>query len=149
MTRPMLLCFDGSEAASQAIRIAAGVLSGREAIVLSVAVPAADEFPLNPVGDIVGKLTRLYREWDEYAAEVATSQAHGGAELAAGAGLEAQALTATGKPAPTILRVAEEHDAAVIVLGSRRHGPLMGYLGSVAARVAREAQRPVLVIPGA
>jgi nucleotide-binding universal stress UspA family protein len=148
VTRPVLFCFDGSDGATQAVRSAASLLSSREAIVLSVAVPADDEFPFNPVGEIVGKLTRLYREWDEYAAEVAVSQAQSGAEIATEAGLIAQPLMATGKPAPTILRVADERDAAVIVLGARRHGPITGAVGSVAGRVAREARRPVLVVAG-
>jgi nucleotide-binding universal stress UspA family protein len=146
---PVLLCFDGSEGATEAIRSAAGILRGRDAVVLSVAVPAEEEFPFRPVGEIVGKLTRLYREWDEYAEELATSQARRGSELANQAGVTARPLTATGKPAPTILRVAQEQHAAVIVLGSHRWGPISGMLGSVAARVVRESRRPVLIVPGA
>jgi nucleotide-binding universal stress UspA family protein len=144
---PVLLCFDGSEGATRAIRTAAQILSGREALVLSVAVLAQDEFPHNPMGEIVGKLSRLYRQWDEYAAEVAASHAARGAEIATEKGLTARALTATGKPAATILRVASEHRAEVIVLGAQRRGWLSGALGSVSERVAREAGRPVLVIP--
>jgi nucleotide-binding universal stress UspA family protein len=34
------------------------------------------------------------------------------------------------------------------VIGSRRYGPITDLLGTVASRVAREAKRPVLVVPG-
>ncbi|HEV2982434.1 MAG TPA: universal stress protein [Solirubrobacteraceae bacterium] len=149
MTQPVLFCFDGSDGAANAIRSAASLLSSSEAIVLSVAVPADGEFPFNPMGEIVGKLTKLYREWGEYAAELAVTQAQRGAQLATEAGItEARPLTATGKPAPTILRVADENDAAIIVMGSRRYGPITNLLGTVASRVAHEAKRPVLVVPG-
>ncbi|HVC85659.1 MAG TPA: hypothetical protein VNC12_10450 [Solirubrobacteraceae bacterium] len=39
MSGPLLLCFDGSETAAQAIRHAAALLPGREAVVLTVAIP--------------------------------------------------------------------------------------------------------------
>jgi nucleotide-binding universal stress UspA family protein len=149
VTQPVLFCFDGSDGAADAIRDAASLLNSGDAIVLSVAVPAEEEFPFNPIGEIVGKLTKLYREWGEYAAELAVIQAQRGVQLAIEAGFaEARPLTATGKPAPTILRVADENDASVIVIGSRRYGPLTGLLGTVAAHVARESKRPVLIVPG-
>jgi nucleotide-binding universal stress UspA family protein len=144
-TRPALLCFDGSPEAAEAIRAAGTLLPGRESLVLAVAVPAADEFPLDPIGDLVGRLSSLYADWDEIAAEVAEGHARNGCELAAGAGLPARPLTAAGKPAPTILRVAEEHDVAVIVLGGRAHGGLLR--GGLAARLVGQSSRPVLVIP--
>jgi nucleotide-binding universal stress UspA family protein len=147
MSQPVLFCFDGSDGATRAIGTAAPMLTEREAIVLSVAVPAAEEFPFTPMGEIVGRLTKLYREWDEYSAELATKQANKGAEIATRAGFEARALTSTGKPASAILRVADEQDVAMIVLGARRQGRLPGGLGSVSGRVARDAERPVLVIP--
>jgi nucleotide-binding universal stress UspA family protein len=149
VSQPVLFCFDGSDGAADAIRSAGGLLGAREAIVLSVAVPAEEEFASNPMGELVGRLSRLYREWGEYAAELATTQAQHGVQLAGEAGFaEARPLTATGKPASTIVRVADEQDAAVIVIGSQRYGAIAGVLGSVAARVAREAKRPVLVVPG-
>jgi nucleotide-binding universal stress UspA family protein len=56
-------------------------------------------------------------------------------------------VTAVGKAAATILRVAEEHDVALIVLSAGRHTALGGLLGSVATRVVHHAKRPVLVVP--
>lgn len=143
MAGPVLLCFDGSEHAAQAIRAAGALFPGRDALVLSVAIPAKDELPLDPVSDLIGRLSRLYREWDEMAADLATRQAQHGCELAAEAGLHARPLTATGKAAPTILRAGDEHDAELIVLGAGNYKTL----GRVAARVLHSAQRPVLVSP--
>jgi nucleotide-binding universal stress UspA family protein len=147
LTGPVLVCFDGSKEAGAAIRRAAGLFPGREAIVLSVAVPARDELPLDPISDLVGRLSGLYRDWDEVCAELAERHALSGCQLATEAGLNARPLTAVGKPAPTILRVADERDAAVIVLGASTHARLGGLLGSVAARVAHHSKRPVLVVP--
>jgi nucleotide-binding universal stress UspA family protein len=61
--------------------------------------------------------------------------------------LHARPRTAVGKPATMILRAADEYDVTVIVLGVGRQGVLGGLLGSVAARVVHQAERPVLVIP--
>jgi nucleotide-binding universal stress UspA family protein len=143
----VLACFDGSDEAAEAIRRAGGLLPGHEALVLSVATPAKDELSLDPISDLVGRFSGLYRDWDEAAAELAERHAHRGCELAGQAGLRALPLTATGKPAPTILRIADEHDVALIVLGGRAHTALGALLGSVATRVVHESKRPVLVVP--
>ena len=147
MAHPALLCFDGSDHAAEAIRRAGALLAGHDALVLSVATPAKDELSLDPVSDLVGRLSGVYRDWDEAVAELADRQARRGCELAAEAGIHAVPLTAFGKPAATILRVADEHDAAVIVLGAGNRSTLGGVLGSVVARVVHDTNRPVLVIP--
>jgi nucleotide-binding universal stress UspA family protein len=146
MSAPLLLCFDGSEEAATAVERAGALLAGREVLVLTVATPAADGFPLDPLDDLVGKLSRVYEEWDEICVELAERHAREGCQLAGRVGLAARPLTALGKPVPTILRIADEHDVAVIVLGAHR-GALGGLLGSVAAGVVHRARRPVLVIP--
>jgi nucleotide-binding universal stress UspA family protein len=143
----VLLCFDGSPEAEAAIRAAGALLAGREAIVLAVAIPAADELPLDPASDLVGRISGLYRDWNEIAIELAERHARSGCEIATSAGFAARPLTASGRPAATILRVADEIGAAAIVLGAGRHAALAGLLGSVSARVVQQARRPVLVIP--
>ena len=148
MTREVLLCFDGSPQAAHAIRAAGNLLAVRDALVLSVAVPAEDSFALDPLGDLVGRVTRIYRDLDEIGTRLAVEQARRGCKLADAAGLNARPITHIGKPAQTILDVADAHEAAVIVLGSRRHPGLGGILGSVAARVSQAATRPVLIFPG-
>lgn len=148
MSAPILICFDGSQGAEAAIPAAASLLREREALVLSVAIPAKDEVHFNPAGALVGRLSKLYREWDEYVRELAEQQARAGCELAAGAGMQARPLTGFGKPAEEIVRVADEHAAAAIVLGARRHTVVGGVLGSVSARVVTQSGCPVLVIGG-
>jgi nucleotide-binding universal stress UspA family protein len=146
MGGPLLLCFDGSEEAAGAIREAGRLMTGREAIVLCVAIPARYQLGINPAGSVVAQLGGLYADWDEVTREVAEREVARGCEIAAELGMSAKPLVAVGKPAQTILRVADEHDAAAIVLGAGHRGPLHGLLGSVSARVTHEATRPVLVV---
>jgi nucleotide-binding universal stress UspA family protein len=146
--REVLLCFDGSPQAAHAIRAAGQLLAVRDALVLSVAVPAKDSFTLDPVGDLVGRVTRIYRDLDEIGTRLAVERAQRGCELADAAGLNARPITDVGKPAQAILDVADAHEVSVIVLGSRRHLGLGGILGSVAARVSQATTRPVLIFPG-
>lgn len=53
----------------------------------------------------------------------------------------------TGYPADEILRVAEEHDCDLIVMGSRGMGAMKSFLlGSVSDQVVHRAHCPVLII---
>ncbi len=55
-----------------------------------------------------------------------------------------------GKPAAVILDAAKRHDVDLIVLGTHGRGGLEHlFLGSVAARVVRKAQCPVLTVRNA
>ena len=85
---------------------------------------------------------------DEIGAQLANRHANEGAAVARRAGFEAEALTAQGKPWVQILRVAEDHNVAAIVLGGGGLARLSSIvLGSVSARVLHNCPRPVLVIP--
>ncbi len=146
--RPALLCFDGSQDATKAILTAGALLGKRTAIVLSVWEPAASLMPLNPMGDAVGRVTGIYEEMDEIGGHLAGRQAQDGVGIAHRAGFRAHGLTAEGKPWVEILRVAEDRDVAVIVLGARGLTRLSSIaVGSVSARVLHHSRRPVLVIP--
>lgn len=69
-------------------------------------------------------------------------------ETAESAAVHAEATVRVGFPAYEICRVAEEHDARLIVIGSRGgSGMRRLVVGSVSAGVLRHAQRPVLVVP--
>jgi nucleotide-binding universal stress UspA family protein len=147
--KPVLVCFDGSEDAAAAIRYAGELFPGRDARGLSVAPLAKDEVSLDPLSDLVGRFSGLYADSDEAVAELAERQGRRGYELATEAGLLARPLAASGKPAPTIVRTADEHDACAIVLGSGAHTRLGSPFGSVVARVVHGANRPVFVVPAA
>ena len=54
----------------------------------------------------------------------------------------------TGNEATEILKFADEHPGALIVLGARGVGALLGIFGgSIADKVTRHAKAPVLVVP--
>ncbi|MEA2266523.1 MAG: hypothetical protein QOE27_2106 [Solirubrobacteraceae bacterium] len=145
----VLLCYDGSGEAEAAIRRAAELLAGREALVLVVWTPAVDLRSLDPVSDAVGRASGLYEDWDRIARDVAARHAEAGCAIAVAAGFRARPLTASGKPGPAILRAGDEHDAGVIVLGAGGPAGGIGGLigGGVGARVAQRARRPVLIVP--
>jgi nucleotide-binding universal stress UspA family protein len=68
----------------------------------------------------------------------------------ASAGITAHSVlahTIYGHAAREIINLATEHDAGVIVMGSRGHGELAGLLlGSTAHKVIHLADRPVVVV---
>jgi nucleotide-binding universal stress UspA family protein len=72
-----------------------------------------------------------------------------GAELARSSGFDAEARAALGAPTwETVVDVADELDAAVIVIGSRGlKGAREALVGSLSHEVAEHAGRPVLIVP--
>jgi nucleotide-binding universal stress UspA family protein len=66
---------------------------------------------------------------------------------AAGVALEVRQAAHTGEIADEVLRVAQEVDASVIVIGLRKRSPVGKLLmGSSAQRILLEADRPVLAV---
>lgn len=122
---PLVIGYDGSPQAQQAIAAAGSLFPGRRALVVHV-----------------GHL----------------QLAHEGAQLAAAAGLEAEALQAPqavqsvvrpeGAAWHRLTEAADEHEAAAIVVGTRGTGGLRRFmLGSVTGGLLHHAGRPVLVVP--
>jgi nucleotide-binding universal stress UspA family protein len=63
-------------------------------------------------------------------------------------GVGVQVIVRSGDPAPTVLEVAGDVDADLVVVGTRGlGGPADLLLGSVARTVADRARRPTLVVP--
>lgn len=145
---PILLCFDGSDAATRAIEVSGALIGGGAAVVLYVWSPAALFTPLDPVGDAVGKLSGIYAELDAVAASSAERNAQAGAAIARRATFDAEPLTAHGKPWSEIVRIADERDVAAVVLGAHGAGGLVSaFPGTVATRVLQHCRQPTIVVP--
>jgi nucleotide-binding universal stress UspA family protein len=88
-------------------------------------------------------------ELDRAAAEGGGRLAEEGVHIAREAGLEAEAIAvkAAGPVWKTILKIAERHEAAAIVMGSRGLTGIRSILlGSVSNAVVHHAERPTLVV---
>jgi nucleotide-binding universal stress UspA family protein len=146
MTR-LLIAFDGSDRAAEAVLAAARLFPGAEAIVLSV---ANDPWDLDPVP--VTTLTLAGRAIPP-ARRSGTSTARGiaqrGCDLAQDAGLDAEPVSLPGgRAAVQICRAARRHDVDAIACGTHGHSsPRRGVAGSTAIAVMHQAGQPVLVVP--
>ena len=63
------------------------------------------------------------------------------------AGLNVRQIVREGVPFSTIMKVADEVDATLVLIGHKGHNPAEELLlGSVAEKVARKCKRPVLLV---
>jgi nucleotide-binding universal stress UspA family protein len=133
----VLLPFDFSTAATEAIATARSMVARSEQLyVLHVIRPLETSSPAFLLGEL--DLDELRMRADAELAEVLESVNVS----------EAQRRVHVGEPADQILEVAEEIDAALIVIPSRgKVGLRRWMIGSVAERVVRRARCPVLVLP--
>lgn len=138
---PILIAYDGSEYAKEAIRQAGEQLrDDRPAIVLTVWQPySATAFVGAPGVAPVGLEEDIEKE--------ARGVANEGARLARLAGFEAEAVVERGDPVwQRIVESADERDAGVLVMGSHgRTGISRVLMGSVASTAASHTDRPVLI----
>jgi len=139
---PVLIAYDGSDFAKAAIEQAGRELkTDRKALVVTVWQPlGSTPFFGGPTGIVPDQVL-------EGVQKTAAGVAAEGAELARSAGFDAEPITAEGDPIwSTIIDAADEHDAAIVVLGSHgRTGFDYVALGSVATSVAQHSRRPVMV----
>jgi nucleotide-binding universal stress UspA family protein len=138
---PILIAYDGSEYAKEAIKQAGEQLrNGRRAIVLTVWQPYGAQA-------LVGAPAVAPAELEEDADRKAREVAEEGARLARRAGLDAEPRVERGDPVwQRIVESAEEHDAGIVVMGSHgRTGIARVLLGSVASAAASHTVRPVLI----
>jgi nucleotide-binding universal stress UspA family protein len=139
--RPILICYDGSPSANRAIVAAALLLGRRMAVVLDVVPPLVDVGRARPSSE--------QPFVDGIALSDARARATAGAELAERAGFEAEARPYTAVDIwKGVNDVADEIDAAAIVVGSRRLNGIPRLVeGSVSREIMRHARRPVLLFP--
>ena len=140
MTRPLktiVVGFDDTEPARRALERAADLAEafGAKLVVTSVA-------PLFVgVGRTAGPLDAADSP-KEHRAQLKDAR-----ELLADRGVEADYVPAAGEPADTIVELADDRNADLIVVGTREPGILQRILGqSVSERVAHETHRDVLIV---
>jgi nucleotide-binding universal stress UspA family protein len=152
-TAPVLIGYDGSEVARAAVRHAAELFAGRPAVLATVWEPGLAAIPVglpNTIG--VGNLpldVETVEAVDRGQREHASTVAGDGAEFARSLGLvaEPQAVPDEVDVAKTLLGIARERGAAVVVVGSHGISGLRPrLLGSVSRKVVEHCDRPVLVI---
>lgn len=146
---PLLLAYDGSETARQAIARAAAVLAPRRAMVVFVWEPIAEAL-LRHQAQRFAPASEVSRELQALEAKESQRLAERGAEFARSCGFkaEARAVRGSAKSWPTLCELAEKERAAAIVIGTRGLGrAASALLGSVAAGVIGHAKVPIFVVP--
>lgn len=140
--KKILIATDGSPAALQAVELGLDLAEEHTAQVTFVHVaPAADVLPV--AGFPMAGPVSVPHEVDE-ADRTALDEA---LVLAETRGVPALTRLLVGNAARQIVAYADEIDADVIVVGSRGLGAVgRTVLGSVSAKVLRDAKRPVLVV---
>jgi nucleotide-binding universal stress UspA family protein len=146
---PLLLCYDGSDHATHAVERAGALFAGRRALVVTVwQGPQLGSLAWSGAAATMDPFVETARAGAERAGRLAEE----GVRIAQQAGLNAEpaAVEATGPIWRTILDVADHHNAATIVMGSRGLGGIHAIvLGSVSSAVVLHATRPALVVPRA
>jgi nucleotide-binding universal stress UspA family protein len=143
---PILICYDGSADADRAIEAAAALLGTRRAVVVNIG-------PILTGPESVAALSSVVpgTAFEDMNVDSALEKARAGVGRALEAGFQAEPRTELAEPFwQGIVDVADEIDAAVIVIGSRGlKGIREQFEGSVSHEVAEHAGRPVLIVPPA
>jgi len=151
---PIVIAYDGSDAARAAVSQAAALFGSRHAIVLTVWEPGLADYMLMPNTMGTGTMMMPYdpatvQAIDKAAEDHARDIAEDGVKLAQAGGLQAEALPVRDAAdiADTILETASERDAAAIVIGSRG---LKGFkskmMGSSSSSVLSRSAVPVVIV---
>lgn len=146
----ILLCYDGSPTAKRAMSVAGAVLGHRPATVVHVWQPPTEFVEPDwfagvgtPAGPPIAELEALALERAERVVEE-------GAQLARRAGfvVERRIELSGGRVWRTIIEIAHDADAELIVVGARGLSTVRSVLlGSVSNAVVHHSHIPVLVIP--
>jgi nucleotide-binding universal stress UspA family protein len=144
---PLILCYDGSEGARDAIQHAGELFGDRRALVVTVWQSVAVPGSLGMGGEAAPMVD--FVELDRVAAERGERLAEEGVRIARDARLEAEPLPVkhAGTTWETIVEIADRNNAATIVMGSRGVTGLRAmFLGSVSSAVVHHADRPTLIV---
>lgn len=136
--RTIVVGYDGSGAAREAVAHAAGLAGGGRLVIVFARDPA---------------LPRPTARWRELLDEGAAGRADAVLDALVReeheelAGCAYEVRVETGHPAEAILRVADDVAADAIVVGSHGYGSVSSLLGSVSQAVLHGSAVPVTVIP--
>ncbi|MFC4111148.1 universal stress protein [Nonomuraea zeae] len=142
----ILVAYDGSADSRTAIEFAAKHLTAEPTLIVTVWEPLLVQIKKYPLAGAA-----IDPDTEEQAQAQAEAHAKEGAELAAAAGLSDVSYRAVADNESiwkTIVDVADEIDASLIVTGSRGlAGVRSVLLGSVSNHVLHHAHRPTLIVP--
>ena len=150
--RPVVIAYDGSPAARAAVLAATELFAGHRLLVVSI-WEAGFAYLVQSHADLTGvdyipseaevvTVERIQREHAQTLAEtgVALAREHGG-------DAEAVAVADQTDVADRLEHLADEYDAAALVVGTRGHGRIRSrVLGSTSHRLVHRCGRPVLVV---
>jgi nucleotide-binding universal stress UspA family protein len=150
----VLIAYDGSDAAKQAVSAAAELFAGRPAYVVTIWEPglAYAMSDLEPTGPELSPIPMDIEGTQDLEDDLqvhARRTAAEGAELAKAAGLDCEALVVADRTnvAEAIVKVARKQSVAAIVVGSRGLTGLRARLeGSTSSAVLKHAECPVVVV---
>jgi nucleotide-binding universal stress UspA family protein len=152
--RPVVVGFDGSDESEAAVREAAALFRDRTLVVVSVWEPALAQATTRAPDDLSG-LSYTVPDLETMTVLDGLQRDHATDTAAAGAEL-ARSLGATVDPHPvpeglnvaeTLAGVAEQREAAAIVVGSRGLGRVKSkLLGSTSQGLLRHTKRTVVVV---
>jgi nucleotide-binding universal stress UspA family protein len=152
--RPVVVAFDGSPESEAAVRAAAGLFSARTLVVVSVWEPGLAMAMTSPPDGLSGlsysapdpeTMATVDRLQNERASETAEAGAALAREL--GATAEPHSVPDEVNIAETLVRLADERDAAAVVVGTRGLGRVKSaLLGSTSRGLMHHTRRPVVVV---
>jgi len=142
---PVLIAYDGSPGADEAIRVASTLLDSKSVAIVNVTAPVA---PTGVMDDLGGNVPAYMDDLTPTLERIGEETAERGAQLARDAGLTAEAHAVSVSTAwRGIVDMAETVDASLIVVGARGlTGIKSKLLGSTSEGVLHHTKRPVLII---
>jgi nucleotide-binding universal stress UspA family protein len=145
------IAYDGSDAAKSAVRTAAGLLAGADAVIVHVYEEPPGPAQAVRAGAVLhDSVKESFDALARETAEQATTVAEQGRALAAEAGMSAESKIVPSRQAvwhETLTEAAMQR-ADIIACGTRGHGTLgRAVLGSVSSSLVHQADRPILIVP--